>query len=307
MAFDYTDAPEQRGTELIPADTVATVQLTIRPGGAGEGGLLKRSKHGGCEMIDAEFVVVDGPHAKRKLWENLIVSGSTDGHTKAAEISRGKLRAILRSHAGLSPTTGGGTQARTAELGDFNACASSPRSGSRRAAKGATAGESYPDRNTLQRSLRRTAGIGTRSSKYRARWPVAGILCCGPIRAGLGVMRKLRSAFRRPRPSKTYGSGGQPPPPSGCRKVVKVMASSARTPIGRLGHRVGLARRRHPVRMDLDARRAGNRREHRYRARHPYERPRPRAVGCRRGCDDPAGIGGDARYRLGEAGQRVAT
>ena len=70
MAFDYTDAPEQRGTELIPADTVATVQVTIRPGGAGEGGLLKRSKDGGCEMIDAEFVVVDGPHAKRKLWEN---------------------------------------------------------------------------------------------------------------------------------------------------------------------------------------------------------------------------------------------
>ena len=53
MAFDYTDAPEQRGTELIPADTVATVQLTIRPGGAGEGGLLKRSKDGGCEMLDA--------------------------------------------------------------------------------------------------------------------------------------------------------------------------------------------------------------------------------------------------------------
>ena len=67
----------------IPDDTVATVQVTIRPGGAGEGGLLKRSKDGGCEMLDLEFVVVDGPHAKRKLWERMIVSGTTDGHAKA--------------------------------------------------------------------------------------------------------------------------------------------------------------------------------------------------------------------------------
>ena len=99
MAFDYTEAPEQRGDGPIPDGTVATVQLTIRPGGAGEGGLLKRSQDGGCEMLDCEFVVVDGPHAKRKLWERMIVSGTTDGHAKAAEISRGKLRAILESRA----------------------------------------------------------------------------------------------------------------------------------------------------------------------------------------------------------------
>ena len=73
MAYDYTEAPEQRGIELIPAGTIATVQLTIRPGGAGEDGLLKRSKDGDCEMLDCEFVVVDGPHAKRKLWEHMII------------------------------------------------------------------------------------------------------------------------------------------------------------------------------------------------------------------------------------------
>lgn len=43
MAFDYSDAPEQRGDGPIPDGTIATVQLTARPGGAGEGGLLKRS------------------------------------------------------------------------------------------------------------------------------------------------------------------------------------------------------------------------------------------------------------------------
>src|SRR2546430_1202481 len=118
MAYDYTDAPEQRGDGPIPADTIATVQLTIRPGGAGEGGLLKRSKDGACEMIDAAFVIVDGPHAKRKLWENLVIAGTTDGHAKAAEISRGKLRAMLESARGIKPSDTGAEarKARTAEL-----------------------------------------------------------------------------------------------------------------------------------------------------------------------------------------------
>src|SRR4051794_34123847 len=103
MAYDYSAAPEQRGTDLIPDGTVATVQLTIRAGGAGEGGLLKRSKDGGCEMLDAELAVVDGPQVKRKLWERMIIAGTTSGHEKAAEISRAKLRAIIESARGIKP------------------------------------------------------------------------------------------------------------------------------------------------------------------------------------------------------------
>jgi hypothetical protein len=152
MAYDYTDAPEQRGNELIPADTIATVQLTIRPGGAGEGGLLKRSKDGGCEMIDAEFVVVDGPHAKRKLWENLVISGTTDGHAKAAEISRGKLRAMLESARGIKPsdTSAEARKARTAELGDFDGLRFIARIGIEKGRqKNDGTGDSYPDRNII--------------------------------------------------------------------------------------------------------------------------------------------------------------
>jgi hypothetical protein len=152
MAYDYTDAPEQRGNELIPADTIATVQLTIRPGGAGEGGLLKRSKDGGCEMIDAEFVVVDGPHAKRKLWENLVISGTTDGHAKAAEIARGRLRAMLESARGIKPgdTSVDARKARTAELGDFDGLRFIARIGIEKGRqKNDGTGDSYPDRNII--------------------------------------------------------------------------------------------------------------------------------------------------------------
>ena len=103
MAYDYSAAPEQRGLDLIPDGTVATLQLTILPGGAGENGLLKRSKDGACEMLDLEFAVLDGPQARRKLWERLVITGTTDGHAKAGEISRGKLRAIIESARGIKP------------------------------------------------------------------------------------------------------------------------------------------------------------------------------------------------------------
>ena len=152
MTYDYTDAPEQRGNELIPADTVATVQLTIRLGGAGEGGLLKRSQDGGCEMLDCELVVVDGPHMKRKLWERMIISGTTDGQAKAAEISRGKLRAILESARGIKPndTSKEARNARTAELGDFDGLRFIVKIGIEKGRpRNDGTGESYPDRNTI--------------------------------------------------------------------------------------------------------------------------------------------------------------
>ena len=95
MAYDYTEAPPARDFDLIPDGTVATVQIAIRPGGAGEGNLLKRSREGNCEMLDLEIVVVDGPHARRKFWENMIVTGTTPGHEQAAKISYHRLRSIL--------------------------------------------------------------------------------------------------------------------------------------------------------------------------------------------------------------------
>jgi hypothetical protein len=149
-AYDYTDAPVQRTDGPIPDGTVATVQLTIRPGGAGEGGLLKRSQDGGCEMLDCEFIVVDGSHAKRKFWERMVVAGTSDGHGKAAEISRGKLRAILESARGIKPAdvSAEARKARTAEYGDFDGLRFVAKIGVEKGrARNDGSGENYPDRN----------------------------------------------------------------------------------------------------------------------------------------------------------------
>src|SRR5262249_51485550 len=122
MAFDYSEAPPPRDYETILHGTVATVELRIRPGNAGEGGLLKRSRDGGCEMLDLELVVVDGLYTKRKFWERMILVGTTDGHGKAAEMSRGRLRAILESARGIKPDdmSPAARSARTVELKEFD-------------------------------------------------------------------------------------------------------------------------------------------------------------------------------------------
>jgi hypothetical protein len=124
MPFDYTDAPPPQ-FELIPQDTVATVSTHIRSGGVGEDGLLKRSKDGDCEMLDLEFTILDGPFKGRKFWMYLILTGTSDGHAKAADISRGTLKAILDSALGLKPTdvSAEARAARTVSLKKFDGMA----------------------------------------------------------------------------------------------------------------------------------------------------------------------------------------
>jgi hypothetical protein len=124
MSFnDFNDAGPQRSLDIIPADTIATLHLKVRPGGAGEGGWLKRSKAGNSEALDCEFTVIAGPYAKRKFWSLFTVKGETEGHAAAQEISRTRLRAILESARGIKPDDQSETakQARrTNSYGDFD-------------------------------------------------------------------------------------------------------------------------------------------------------------------------------------------
>jgi hypothetical protein len=122
MTFDFNTAGEQRSFDVVPERTVAVVQLNIRPGDAGENGILKRSKTGEAEGLDCELIIVGGPYDKRKFWEWLTVSGTTDGHAQAADISRRKLRAILESARGIKPTdvSEAAKKARVAAYADFN-------------------------------------------------------------------------------------------------------------------------------------------------------------------------------------------
>jgi len=122
-SYDFNDADTQRNFDVIPHGTIATVRMTVRPGSAGEGGWLRRSKDGGSEALDCEFVVLDGPFAKRKFWTLFTIAGTTPGHGEAANISAGKLRAILESARGIMPddTSDAAKEARRiGSYGDLN-------------------------------------------------------------------------------------------------------------------------------------------------------------------------------------------
>src|SRR4029077_19663300 len=101
--LDFNNAEPQREMGLIDDGTVAVVQINVRPGHAGEGGWLKRSKAGESEALDCEFTVVDGPYAKRKFWTLLTLGGISEGQKKAGDISGSRIRAILESARGIKP------------------------------------------------------------------------------------------------------------------------------------------------------------------------------------------------------------
>jgi len=68
---DFNDAAQN--ANLIPKGTIARVRLTIRPGGFDDpsqgwtGGYAKRGTTGSV-YLDAEYTVLEGPYAKRKIW-----------------------------------------------------------------------------------------------------------------------------------------------------------------------------------------------------------------------------------------------
>lgn len=102
--MDFNNAEPQRATgNLIPDNTVALVVINLREGGAGPGGHLKASNDGTSNMLDLEFTVDGGEHDRRKLWENWVVDGQSEGQQKAAAITRSRVRAVLESAHGVDP------------------------------------------------------------------------------------------------------------------------------------------------------------------------------------------------------------
>ena len=113
MTYDMNDAEPQKTGDLIPDGSFAKITMIIRPGGAdGQGevdrGLLRASNSPGSDvlMLDAEFTVVEGSHARRKFWQMFTVSGGKvdeNGVSIGWKISKSTFRAMIDSALGLSP------------------------------------------------------------------------------------------------------------------------------------------------------------------------------------------------------------
>lgn len=153
--MDFNNAESGGGTfDLIPDGTICKVRFGIRPGGVGEGGWLTQSKSSDALMVNAEFVVTEGPFAKRKFWENIVVSGGKvdeKGQSIAGNISRAKLRAILESARNVKPDDQS-DEAKKKRLvsgyGDFNGMEFTCKVGVKEGDKKMDGGK-YPDKNII--------------------------------------------------------------------------------------------------------------------------------------------------------------
>ena len=106
--FDFNSAAEQSSYDLIPKGTVVRVRMTIKPGGYDDpsqgwtGGYATRSATTGSVYLNCEFVVLDGPFARRKMW-SLIGLYSAKG-AEWTNMGRTFIKAILNSARRINPS-----------------------------------------------------------------------------------------------------------------------------------------------------------------------------------------------------------
>lgn len=104
---DFNSAEDQNNFDVIPRGTLVKVRMTIRPGGYDDasqgwtGGYATQSMTTGSVYLNCEFVVLDGPYAKRKMW-SLIGLHSPKG-PEWANMGRAFVKGILNSSRGLHP------------------------------------------------------------------------------------------------------------------------------------------------------------------------------------------------------------
>jgi len=104
---DFNDAEQQQGFDLIPKGSVVKVRMTLKPGGHDDpaqgwsGGYATESFDTGSVYLACEFVVLEGPFAKRKLWSNIGLH-SRKGPTWG-QMGRSLIRAILNSARNVHP------------------------------------------------------------------------------------------------------------------------------------------------------------------------------------------------------------
>jgi len=152
MPIDLNTAGPQRDfTPIAPA--IYSVTIRVKPGSAGPDGSLTRSKDGACEMLVFDAIVDEGEHAKARIFERCVISGSTKGHHDAIDISFRRLRALVESAKGVRPDdqSPAAVAARSINsFADLNGLRCLARVGIEPERKNEKTGEVYQARNFIQ-------------------------------------------------------------------------------------------------------------------------------------------------------------
>ena len=105
MTGSWNDFNDAQNTSIMPKGEIVKVRLTIRPGGHDDpsqgwtGGYATRGDSGAV-YLNAEFTVLEGPYARRKIF-TLIGLYSPKG-PEWANMGRALIRGILNSARGIS-------------------------------------------------------------------------------------------------------------------------------------------------------------------------------------------------------------
>ncbi|PPE66565.1 hypothetical protein [Caldimonas caldifontis] len=121
---DFNDAEQQPSFDLIPKGTLARVRMTLKPGGFDDpaqgwtGGYATQSFETGSVYLAAEFVVLEGEYARRKLWSNIGLH-SPKGPAWG-QMGRSFVRAILNSARNVHPQDNGPQAAAARRIQGFH-------------------------------------------------------------------------------------------------------------------------------------------------------------------------------------------
>ena len=106
MTPSWTDFNDAESQNVIPKGTIAKVRLTIRPGGYNEeqrgwtGGYATRNANTGAVYLNAEYTVLEGQYARRKVWS--LIGLHSERGPDWANMGRSLVRGMLNSAHGIS-------------------------------------------------------------------------------------------------------------------------------------------------------------------------------------------------------------
>ena len=121
--FDFNSASEQTSFDPIPKGALVRVRMTIKPGGHDDasqgwtGGFATRNVNTGAVYLNCEFVVMEGPYTRRKMW-SLIGLHSPKG-PEWSNMGRTFVKAILNSARGIPPGDNGPSAQNGRRIGGF--------------------------------------------------------------------------------------------------------------------------------------------------------------------------------------------
>ena len=129
MTVDLNQAPEQgTGAGPIPEDSVVIVVAEIRPPKAGKEGtthpLFCKSSSSPYEYLDFEFTVISTKFKDRKIWQNFMLSFTSNAPTEksnqAIGISMRTLRAMVEAARKISPKDASPAATAARIINDFS-------------------------------------------------------------------------------------------------------------------------------------------------------------------------------------------